>query len=344
MGSQVSQFTASRTLGPDQLVVLWGGANDLVGGPSSDPAVPVANLVARITALHAVGGRQFFVPNLPLLGKTPRFVGGTSEAAMNALTANYNALLATQLAALETSLGVTIQRFDVQQFFQQALSDPAAFGLTNVTGQALAGDVSGGTVVPNPQEYLFWDDLHPTAVAHAFLGAAAAQQFALHTNTNRTLTLLRQWDNAGDLTGEFRVDGSLAVTGVWNWTGPLVKRGAGVLSLDSGSGSPTGPNAALVIAEGTVQVGTGGQTVVPDSLQIFDGTDYNWSAGSVGSIGESVSTVPEPGTFVLLAISGLTGLWARRRLEKRRVCQASRIDGVTGEKRTNLALPSSVLS
>ena len=288
VGNQVSQFTSSHTLRPDQLVVLWGGANDLIDNPSIDPAVPVANLAARITELHAVGGRQFFVPNLPPLGKTPRFVGGSSEAAMNALSANFNALLATELAALETSLGIAIQRFDVQQVFQRALSDPGAFGLTNVTGQALDGTIWGGTVVPNPGEYLFWDDLHPTAVAHAFLGAAAAKEFALHTNTSRTLALMQQWGTAEDLTGEFRVDGNLDVTGAWKWTGLLVKHGVGVLSLDLASGFTTGPNASLAIGDGTVHLAGDGRPFALAGLT-FDAAGSTLSGTTVVTVNGTIT-------------------------------------------------------
>jgi phospholipase/lecithinase/hemolysin len=55
----------------------------------------------------------------------------------------------------------------------------AAFGLTNVTNPAAPGlrigDQSYNTslIVPNPDQYLFWDDLHPTRAGHALLGRAA---------------------------------------------------------------------------------------------------------------------------------------------------------------------------
>lgn len=60
------------------------------------------------------------------------------------------------------------------------IADPAAFGLTNVTDPACPGygfvsePDAGDTVVPNPEEYIFWDGIHFTAVVHEIFGNAAA--------------------------------------------------------------------------------------------------------------------------------------------------------------------------
>lgn len=59
---------------------------------------------------------------------------------------------------------------DVFAALEQVVADPGVFGLTNVTEAALAAD---GTIVPNPDEYVFWDDIHPTRIIHAMLGEMA---------------------------------------------------------------------------------------------------------------------------------------------------------------------------
>ena len=70
-------------------------------------------------------------------------------------------------------------RLDVAAMFADAIADPAAFGLTNVTDSAApgltpgAGSYDTSQIVPNPNEYIFWDDVHPTATVHAVLAERA---------------------------------------------------------------------------------------------------------------------------------------------------------------------------
>ena len=61
-----------------------------------------------------------------------------------------------------------------------AVSDPGAFGLTNVTQPVWTGNLTGGngrlTATGAAQNgHLFFDDLHPTAAGHALLADAVTQ-------------------------------------------------------------------------------------------------------------------------------------------------------------------------
>ena len=170
VGPQIDEYLAGNTPGADELFVVWAGGNDMLGG-QTDPAVPVANLAGHVSMLAAQGARSFLVPNLPPLGQVPRYAGGGNEAPMDALTTQYNALLAQRMDALAAELDVAIVQFDVATTFSKMLADPAAFGLANVTDPAY--DEDAGTVVPNPREYLFWDTIHPSATGHRMLGDAA---------------------------------------------------------------------------------------------------------------------------------------------------------------------------
>ena len=57
------------------------------------------------------------------------------------------------------------------------MDHPRKFGLNNVTDQACDGcfENYGGTPVPNPDDYLWWDAVHFTRVVHAILGVEAAK-------------------------------------------------------------------------------------------------------------------------------------------------------------------------
>ena len=63
---------------------------------------------------------------------------------------------------------------------------PAKFSLTNVTSPACPGCGVGipdpnatDTMVSNPDDYLWWDFIHMTQVAHAAIGVAAAKAVRL---------------------------------------------------------------------------------------------------------------------------------------------------------------------
>ena len=80
---------------------------------------------------------------------------------------------------------------DVAHFFGEAMANPAAYGLANATQQAAAGLEPGmwsydlDQIVENPEEYLFWDHVHPTATGHALLGDLALSLVALPGDFNR---------------------------------------------------------------------------------------------------------------------------------------------------------------
>jgi phospholipase/lecithinase/hemolysin len=68
---------------------------------------------------------------------------------------------------------VKIIRVDLFTLAQSAVAMPTPFGFTNVTDPCLVDT----TVCSDPDSYLFWDDIHPTARAHQFIASAALAAF-----------------------------------------------------------------------------------------------------------------------------------------------------------------------
>jgi phospholipase/lecithinase/hemolysin len=180
LDEQVSQFLSQRTATPSALYVVFAGSNDFIQG-QSNPATPASRITSEINRLIAAGARQFLVPNLPLLGSTPRFNDDPATAAQYSLrTQQFNAALNSSLDALEAgNLALTFHRLDVATLFAQAIAAPAQFGLANVVDPAAPGLEPGDSsydrsqIAPNANQYLFWDDLHPTATVHSILGVRA---------------------------------------------------------------------------------------------------------------------------------------------------------------------------
>jgi phospholipase/lecithinase/hemolysin len=167
MGTQIGMYLGGgNTPTATQLFTLWGGANDFLIAGQTDPSVPVANIAAEITALAAAGAKQFLVGNLPLLGEIP--LGQTLSAAqrqgLDFLSATFDTELAAELNQLGHSLGVQIHLLDVETLVAGVMADPAKYGFTNVTSDAIDDGVFSG------QGYLFWDQEHPTTAAHQIIG------------------------------------------------------------------------------------------------------------------------------------------------------------------------------
>lgn len=168
IGLQVSDYTASNDPTGNELFILWGGGNDLLD--DDNPQTPGAirdNMSSHVTALANDGAQRFLVLNLPKLGDIPRNIGTAEQATFNADTSTYNALLATEMGSLASSLSVKITVFDAESLFDRMLDEPASFGFTNTTDSAFLAGAS------NPDGYVFWDETHPTAAAHAILADAA---------------------------------------------------------------------------------------------------------------------------------------------------------------------------
>lgn len=182
---------SGQTADPNALYIVWSGPNDYQTVPDPNPEETVGNIAAAIQTLYDLGARNLLVPNLPDLGETPRanspFAPIPSEP-LSQVTQIHNALLATTLNNLSGSNSdLNIIPLDVFSLFDRTLNNPEEFGFTNVTDPCLSPDPSlfPNLAVPdpttlmicdNPEEYEFWDGIHPTTATHAILG-----EFALET-------------------------------------------------------------------------------------------------------------------------------------------------------------------
>jgi len=167
---ELAHSAVPPALVPNSLFVVWGGADDFESAGS--PTVAANNIISIVAALQAAGATHILVPGLPDLGLTPEFNGNPVA------TAYTNAFNTALLANLPP--GATY--FDTFAFLNGVETNPAAYGITNLTSPCF----NGVTVCANPSQYLFWDDVHPTTSADAFLAA----QFAATLTTPEPSSLL----------------------------------------------------------------------------------------------------------------------------------------------------------
>lgn len=202
---QINAFTAlSATLpvDPNALNVVWIGANDYneaffspasLGGLSLGelPNFVTDNIITGLTQLSSLGAKEFLVLNLPAIGDAPfaDFLDAQTPTdiptLLNQLITGHNDLLSAKLDAfVQAQPDANIVTLDINTLFDDILSNPSSFGLTNVTDTCLInfqpGFVFDG-ICDQPDEFLFWDNTHPTTAAHGIIG-----DFALATLTGDT--------------------------------------------------------------------------------------------------------------------------------------------------------------
>jgi phospholipase/lecithinase/hemolysin len=178
LANQVTSFAGSCSgcFVPDEsLFVVWAFPNDVFSNavfnltPAQLITAGVTNIVSAIQTLIGEGATDFLVPNMPDLGKTAGFLGNTD---LSALTVAFNTALAGALTALDQAMsGVEITQFDTFAALNNIIANPAQYGFSNVT-DACVTHLQDQTC--NPNTWLFWDGVHPTAAGHAILGAEFA--------------------------------------------------------------------------------------------------------------------------------------------------------------------------
>ena len=188
--TQLNYFNDSGyPLSEDTLVIFFGGINnlqDIFAAAAADPqnSIPIGlqcvdNAIDDIrTILHelvAKGAKHLLVPNAPDLGSTPRIMELNSAAPwISFYTKNITMLFNLKLVRVLHELeGVQVYRFNTFAWLRKVLADPRKYDLTNVTDRCYTGDdlsfTGGGEVCDTPDNYLFWDGVHPSRVAHEIL-------------------------------------------------------------------------------------------------------------------------------------------------------------------------------
>lgn len=185
LGQQVQVFldATGGVAPPNWLYVIEMGGNDMrdalqafAGGAFPEGQAILADAVAaigqNIQALYAAGARSFLVWNMPNVGLTPAIAPTPLAAVANQLALQFNAgLEANVLTPLSALPGIRIVRFDAYTTLNSVAAAPSTFGLTNVTDACISTAAPYACATPN--DYLFWDGIHPTMAAHGILAFTA---------------------------------------------------------------------------------------------------------------------------------------------------------------------------
>ncbi len=167
--TQIQQFKTSNAnpIGKDGLYVIWAGANDFLN-LATDPTQAVTNAVNNISSaivtLAELGAKKIVVGNLADLGTTPGVIASNNVANARAISNGFNTALSQALNNLEPALSVDLSLVDIFGLSTAVSTNPASYKFTNITQPLITA-----TNPVNPDQYGFWDDVHPTTRGHQLI-------------------------------------------------------------------------------------------------------------------------------------------------------------------------------
>ncbi|MET4684846.1 autotransporter domain-containing protein [Brevundimonas faecalis] len=184
MRVQLAQYQGrGGTFGANDLVSILGGANNIfqglpAAGASANPQgaiAPVAQSAATdvnfiVNAVAQAGAGTVLVTNLPKLSLTPQFRNTPAAPLADYAVTTFNGALLTGLATTAAARpGTNIIMMDLFKVGDVIAGNPTAFGVSNVTQACF----NGVTVCANPDDYFYFDGVHPTAKGHAVIARLA---------------------------------------------------------------------------------------------------------------------------------------------------------------------------
>ncbi|TAF06003.1 MAG: CHRD domain-containing protein [Nostocales cyanobacterium] len=211
--TEIEQFKAINAVNPvseDTLYVIWAGANDFLN-PPADPVQAVKDAIANISnaiaTLTSLGAKEFVVANLTDLGVIPLSIDNNNSAKGTAISLAFNNALSQALDNLEIGLNIDTSLVDIFGLSASVQANPEIYNFTNLTERLITAT---GNV--NPDEYAFWDDVHPTTRLHQLVYQTFAEtllddgiipDLIRYSATLADGSDLPHWLRFNSITGEF---------------------------------------------------------------------------------------------------------------------------------------------
>ncbi|WP_137935882.1 SGNH/GDSL hydrolase family protein [Chitinivorax sp. B] len=164
------------------LFTVLSGGNDLVNYGRS-PTQAIASIREALINLIDGGARHILLLNLPDVSRAPVFKFRQNGAQVAVDVQNYNQRLNELADEMRARYGSSLQLklFNTNSMFDDLLNNPAQYGISNIKDSCLDIRKSSPLVYLQPQkvhsdcrdpnQYVFWDALHPTTRTHQLMAS-----------------------------------------------------------------------------------------------------------------------------------------------------------------------------
>lgn len=166
---------------PDTLVTIEIGANDvrdaLIAADLSIINDALFQISLAINNLYANGARNFLIMNVPDIGKTPAvrildiLYPGTAYLA-DQITQSFNIGLENLPLVMNPLPDSHVKILDVYKKFNDVVANSGDYGFVNVTDACITPN-QPPYKCKKPDNYVFWDGIHPTKALHAIVAQQA---------------------------------------------------------------------------------------------------------------------------------------------------------------------------
>lgn len=164
----------------------------------------LSGLASSVAKLTNAGARRFVIMGLPHLGETPRMSNTSDRDVLNAAVDIHNKRLQNHIKEWQTVYPeANFLYVDMSEYLDRALKHPENYGFTNITEACIdvklpmydalssspfannfvlryaqvllykdknfAAGEKNYHVCGTPEQYLFWDEIHPTTRGHSFI-------------------------------------------------------------------------------------------------------------------------------------------------------------------------------
>jgi len=204
---QVDQYLAdvNHQAYSDALHVVFIGGNDVAESVGAylllvqqDPAQAqfisewiisnaVQSVFSNVIEVRQAGAQRFLLMLTPNAGYSPLFaaarpfspvVGATVASGFNCaiagegVTRSCPASADPTLVQLLEASGAEVDVVDVQEIVDEIMGNPTSYGLANTSDHCIAPD-EPPYQCRNPEQYFYWDNIHPTARIHEIVASVA---------------------------------------------------------------------------------------------------------------------------------------------------------------------------
>jgi outer membrane lipase/esterase len=183
LSAQIAMFQSHAvSVQRTDLFTVWMGANDILNTAGlKDPSIMAGAGInaaqaagAGIQTLIGLGAKNILVFNMPDIGLSPAGLASGGSSLLTPGSLAYNNEFDARLRSIAAAApDVTITRVDAAGLIAQMQRDYQKLGFTTASSGLILPASQGGGGDPNG--YVFFDGIHPTARTHAMIARVVAE-------------------------------------------------------------------------------------------------------------------------------------------------------------------------